>query len=192
MDKNKGKNMILLFSGGKDSALIAIEHIKKIDCLLHFEYEHPAKEQERNACINIYKLLLSYNPKIELKIISIDICAENLSIGEGKAGARVVPCRNAIMLSIASNYAHTKGYTEILYGANHVDQEDYFDCTPNFFNALSVLLDIKITAPLLSRGKEYTKDLMNSPMFQEISNNTWSCYEPIDGKECGQCNSCLQ
>ena len=184
--------MILLFSGGVDSALIAAEYSNDIDCLLHFDYKHPASEQERNACINIYKRLLSYNPDINLKIISIDIYADQLSIGEGRSGARVVPCRNAIMLSIAANYAHTKGYREILYGANHADQGDYFDCTPNFFNALSVLLDIKITAPLLSRAKSHTKDSIASPMFKEIYRDTWSCYEPIDGEKCGECNSCRQ
>lgn len=184
--------MILLFSGGKDSALIAIENIKDLDCLLHFEYEHPAKEQERNACINIYKRLLSYNPSVELKIIELDICAENLSIGEGIAGPRVVPCRNAIMLSIGANYAHSKGYTEILYGANYSDQKDYFDCTPNFFNSLSVLLDIKINAPLLNKAKSHTKDLIDLEIYKEIYTETWSCYEPVDEKECGKCNSCLQ
>ena len=175
--------MILLFSGGYDSTVLAIQHLDTIDILLHIGYNHPAKEQEQTASLRIYQHLKRRKPSLRYKKIYIPIEAKAMDIGPGQTGSRYVPNRNAIFLSVASNYAHSVECKAIMYGAASLDQKDYPDCRPQFIKQISELLNIQIIAPLLTES--YT-------IQDEILDRSWSCYQPIDGKPCGLCNSCLQ
>ena len=185
--------MILLFSGGYDSTILALHSIQDIDMLLHIQYDHPSKEEELHAVQMIYNDIKTHiKQKLKLHIVKLPICAENMHIGTGKKGARYVPNRNAIFLCIASNIAHSNNYSNIMFGASKLDQNDYFDCTPIFIKGLSELLRIQIHAPLLHSNLQYIPDYIDEKIYNKILSKSWSCYEPENNKPCGTCNSCTQ
>lgn len=182
--------MILLFSGGQDSTLLALRYAYQIRILLHVRYDHPAAQQEGRACRDIYNYIRENRSEaVEYVALSVPISAAAMRIGPRIEGPRYVPCRNAVMLSIAANIAHTRGIHTIMYGANRDDYADYDDCRGDYMDVLSELLGIRIYAPLLETSKrEIVEDL--SGYSNGVTDLVWSCYEPIGGARCGACNSC--
>lgn len=182
--------MILLFSGGYDSTLLALRYLSKIKVLLHIQYIHPSRDYELMAVGRLYEELKQKNPSICLKILEIPLYAQELSAGVGVSGSRYVPNRNAIFLSLAANVARVHQCDTIIYGATSCDQEDYFDCTPAFMETLSFALRIEICAPLLDTSLRPFE--VSSTDVHRLLSLSWSCYQPDNGKPCGKCNSCKQ
>lgn len=177
--------MILLFSGGYDSTLLALRYIDEIRVLLHIQYRHPAEAFELRAVEEIAGKLIAANPKISLITLNAPIYAKDMDIGACKQGSRYVPNRNAIFLSLAANIARQHDCDTVIYGASPADQCDYFDCTPPFIQLMAKALRIEVCAPLLD-----TCDFdVGDTKLLEMS---WSCYQPIGEKPCGMCNSCKQ
>ena len=168
--------MILLFSGGRDSALLAIEHLHKIDILMHFMYDHPAQLQEAHAVNSTYKLMKNKKPSLSLVVYRIPIQAQAMHIGAGEGGFRVVPCRNAIMISMAANYALSHGLRSLMFGANLDDYEGYEDCRPDYLASMSSLMGIKIETPLIGMTKKQISEKI--AQYPDIERLAWSCYEP--------------
>lgn len=196
----------ILFSGGKDSTLLALKALHKGDdvLLIHFEYEHPAKDAERQATINVANMLKTIfsSERIELITMPLPINAQSMFIGNGQVGNRVVVNRNAIFLNMAINIAAQHGCNEIQYGAVLDDESGYLDCRRAFLekiNAIAEDWNIKITAPFMNQSKHDINYGMNlGPVVDEL---IWrycsSCYEPTYDPEsdtyiaCGSCSSCL-
>lgn len=184
--------MILLFSGGFDSTLLSLRYLEDLDVLLHLRYDHPSKDQELAASMRIYSQLKNIKPTLRFEIIDLPINADNMKIGTGKSGARYVPNRNAIFLSMASNFAAVHGIKKIIYGAAPADQNDYFDCTPAFIESISAALQITIEAPLLQKSWDRLPACIPKATAKRILSMVWSCYESNGGDPCGVCNSCMQ
>lgn len=182
--------MILLFSGGYDSTLLCLTYLDIIDVVLHFRYNHPSKDQEFAAALSIYFELKKLKPALLFEVIDVPINARNMSIGIGKTGSRYVPNRNAVFLSMAAHFGKSKGYNALMYGAAPNDQADYFDCTPSFIASMSKALCVEIYAPLLSKDKKIIS--IPKDKTELILGLVWSCYESINNKQCGQCDSCKQ
>lgn len=183
--------MILLFSGGYDSTQLALKYIKEINVLLHFQYDHPAQKQELESSKQIFDSLKEMNPSLQFKVLHLSMNADNMKIGIGEKGARYVPNRNAIFLSHAANYAAVHGMKRIIYGAAEADQNDYFDCTPAFIDAISKALQVTIEAPLID-ASDCSQHSTAKPNEQSILALSWSCYEPKNNEPCRRCNSCTQ
>ncbi len=183
--------MILLFSGGRDSALLAVEYLDKIDVLMHFVYDHPAQVEEALSVDLIYKLLKKRKPSLSLVVYKVPIQAQAMHIGAGERGFRVVPCRNAIMLSMAANYALSNGMQSLMFGANLDDFEGYEDCRPSYLESIAGLMGVKIETPLASLSKKEISKRISR--YSQVDCLSWSCYEPspITGSPCGRCDSCL-
>ena len=185
-------NKLILFSGGLDSTELAWKALNDGHTvhLLHIIYNHPARHMESLAADVLTNKLLKYFPnKVKLSSVIAPIISKNMYIGSCTPGPRVVPNRNAIFLNIAINFAVSNNITEIEYGAVLDDQSDYLDCRPEFIkkmNAIASDWGVFITAPLIGSTKYET--MKSIP--DEIYNSVWSCYEPLDEKPCGKCNSC--
>lgn len=185
--------MILLFSGGYDSTLLALRYLEDLDVLLHIQYIHPSKDQEYKATQKIYRHLKKLKPSLKLHIMfNVSFYSDNMKIGTGKIGSRYVPNRNAIFLSMASNFAAEHGIEKIIYGAAPADQNDYFDCTPAFIKSISCALQITIQAPLLEKNTNMLPACIPKATAKRILSLIWSCYESKGGDPCGVCNSCMQ
>lgn len=198
----------ILFSGGKDSALLALNAIYNgFDLLLiHFQYEHPAKDAEQLATKQLVKTLKDFYPSTDIQLINLTlpINAQSMFIGNGQAGNRVVVNRNAIMLNMAINIAAQYECNEIQYGAVLDDESGYLDCRPAFLekiNAIAEDWNIKITAPFMHKTKEeIATNVELGPIVKGlIFDHCSSCYEPTYTDEygydayleCGTCSSCL-
>lgn len=193
---------IVLISGGIDSTILSLRSAQNNKStgnktlLLHISYDHPAKDAERIASFNIYKKINdSYKDTVEYQCIDVPINAKDMFIGEDKEGSRVVPNRNAIMLSMAINVAVCNGAKVIQYGAVLDDLNDYVDCRKEFLDKMNSIAEdwnVKIEAPLMSINKD---SILNDLIDVDIIKWCSSCYEPklINNcwVSCGNCNSCV-
>ena len=112
-----------------------------------------------------------------------------------------VPARNTIFLSYAMAYAETVDAEIIFIGANSIDYSGYPDCRPEYIASFEKMANLalkrcvegnmllKIEAPLLSMTK--SEIIITGKSLGVDYSKTISCYDPVDGKACGYCDSCL-
>lgn len=110
-----------------------------------------------------------------------------------------VPARNTVMLSIALGYAEVIGAGHIFVGVNAVDYSGYPDCRPEFVAAFEALAQVatkagvegnpmRIHAPLIDLTKpEIIREGLRLGVNYAL---THSCYDPVDSRPCGHCDSC--
>lgn len=186
---------LVLFSGGVDSAVLVAKMLAegRLGAALHVRYDHPANLSEEHA---VSAIRLTYSKRgvvLPLQTVNVQIAATQLAAGAGASGPRVVPGRNACLLSVATNVAASLGLSRVVFGATAEDLADYADCRPEFVAAMSALASVwgvTIEAPLLAMCRADVVALgksLDAPM-----DKAWSCYQPVDGKPCGKCGSCLQ
>jgi len=114
-----------------------------------------------------------------------------------------VPGRNILFLSFALSLAEGHGFDSIYIGVNALDYSGYPDCRPDFIDAYQNMANlgtkkgvtsgkengIQIKTPLISLNKKEIVELgisLGTPFHL-----THSCYDPVRGKPCGKCDSCL-
>jgi 7-cyano-7-deazaguanine synthase len=112
-----------------------------------------------------------------------------------------VPARNTIFLSFALAWAETLGASDVFIGVNALDYSGYPDCRPEYIEAYERMANLATKA-----GVEGTQRLnIHTPLIaltkaQIIERGlelgvdyglTHSCYDPVDGRACGTCDSCL-
>ncbi len=180
----------VLFSGGLDSMVLAEKALqsKRLGCLLHVSYGQRASAQEYRAALRWAEA-----NQAAFKRLILSVCGlEEMNKEPGKAGARVVPARNLILISHAVNYAAARGFKEVWFGACADDLEDYKDCRPDFVEALDRLTfsasKIRIRAPLIDSTK--AEIVAMAKAYELDLGLTWSCYAPKNDAPCGKCNSC--
>jgi len=183
--------LTILFSGGFDSMVLA-EKAKNEGlsfCLLHFSYGQGASAQEASASL---RWAQKNDIHIERKIVSL--CGlQSMNTPPGSAGPRVIPGRNLLLISLAINYAAANGSDCVWYGATRDDWEDYPDCRPEFVDSLNALsikdVGVKVQAPFIEHTK---KDIVLLGGELGVSaQDSWSCYSPLVGLPCNECNSCV-
>lgn len=168
---------LILFSGGIDSAVCAYGADNPL--LVCFDYgqahyieiryaEAIAKRLELN-------LIIEQLPKIS------------------KPDGLVYSGRNLLLISAAIPIAVEHGANEIIIGCNKSDAENFPDCQPTFIDWVNVAIKaggygVAVRAPLIKMEKGQVIELAD-----EVGLNlaeTWSCYNPIDSKPCGECLAC--
>jgi 7-cyano-7-deazaguanine synthase len=112
-----------------------------------------------------------------------------------------VPARNTIFLSFALAWAETLGASDIFLGVNALDYSGYPDCRPAYIEAYQRMADLAtktgvegsqrltIHTPLIQLSKAET--IRRGLALGVDYGLTHSCYDPIDTKACGTCDSCL-
>jgi 7-cyano-7-deazaguanine synthase len=114
--------------------------------------------------------------------------------------ATYVPARNILFLSYALAYAESAGAETIFIGANAVDYSGYPDCRPGFFEAFNHLSAVGTKAGVEGRPVKVETPIITMSKSEIISNGarlgldfsiTHSCYDPVGGLACGECDSCI-
>jgi 7-cyano-7-deazaguanine synthase len=112
-----------------------------------------------------------------------------------------VPARNTIFLSFALAWAEVLGASDLVIGVNAVDYSGYPDCRPEFITAFEKManlatragvenkLRLKIHTPLIELSKAAIIQLGASLGVDFAL--TSSCYDPVQSRPCGHCDSCL-
>ena len=106
-----------------------------------------------------------------------------------------VPARNTIFLSLALGWAEAVGATRLAIGVNALDYSGYPDCRPEFIAAFEAMAGVatrdggfRVLTPLIDMSKA---DIAREAARLGLdAGQTWSCYDPQDGKPCGVCDSC--
>lgn len=174
----------VLLSGGIDSTYLLHQMIQKnnkIKCIF-FDYQQPVATQEKIAA---QKICNHYG--IDLLCLPIVEIGTEMNTGIGTKGARVVENRNQTFLC----YAHSiYPDADLAMGANANDYDDYADCRPEFFRAMSKTLGVKIYTLCHMSKKEIIK---KSRQAKIPIKKTWSCYQAdLNNQQCGTCNSCIE
>ncbi len=207
------KKAIILLSGGIDSTATLVSAINEgYECYaISFDYNQKHKIELEYA----KKIAKKYNVK-EHKIIklNLDILAKssllsgsnevpkykNINELPNNIPVTYVPARNTLFLAYALSWAESINANNIFIGANKDDFQGYPDCRPDFYKKFEELANIgtsfvektekiEIITPFINSTKEeiILFGLKNNIDFSE----TFTCYEPIDGKPCGKCYSCI-
>ncbi|MBP5422671.1 MAG: 7-cyano-7-deazaguanine synthase [Paludibacteraceae bacterium] len=169
---------VLLYSGGMDSWLI--DKLWKPDIKLFIDVGTEAS-------------------KIERERLPEDVIVEefDLSKYEVKDDHHLLPLRNLFLVELASYYGDVICLGSI-GGSVHYDNS--FEFTAEATKLLNLLWaeekrEVRVINPWAETSKEdllreYLKEYPNG--LDEAYKESFSCYEPVDGKECGKCVSCLQ
>ena len=190
---------ILLFSGGSDSVLIS--HLYNPDYLVYIDMHTRYSEEE------IKKIKSSkFGNDPRLKIIDFSF------LGKYERNDAIIPLRNLYLPMIICNEfdVDTYGDLDICLGATRGDR--ICDKGPEFAKMASELLtylyqpqhwipqgrNVRINIDY----KKYTKaDMLKlykeqGGDIQSLKDESFSCYDPIDGKECmcrnGICKPCFR
>lgn len=201
----------VLLSGGVDSAVClqeALQTHQNVEAI-HIDYGQQtsdierknASKQAREADIplhecdyrNVFQLFAEGTVKDQTYDSETPV-AEGHSVG-------YVPQRNLHFLTSAAAIAEHNtptGEDIVLYhGAQRNDRDTYPDCRPEFIEAAQEAIDrstdqhdIRIETPV--------QDLLKTGVLQrgeELGVNwqlTFSCYNDVDGRLCGECPACLE
>lgn len=203
------KKILIIFSGGQDSTTCLIHYTniyKEIYCIT-FDYNQLHKSEIDSA-----RFISNYfNVK---KHIFVDLkCLKNLSISSltdekisildnhplnSSLPSTFVPGRNILFLTLSSIYAFNHKINSIVLGVNEIDFSGYPDCRNAFLKKMNDVVQIGMNckinfqSPLINLSKAEIwalSDYWNSTQF--ILNNTVTCYQGLQGKGCGQCQSCI-
>ena len=168
---------VLLYSGGMDSWLISRLWNPDIKLFVNVGTK---------SCIE------------EMKRLPKDVIVEDLSfLGkfEQKGENFFLPLRNLFLVEVASYYGDV-----ICLGATgqstHFDKNSIFaektESVVNYLYSENSNKKIQIVMPYLNKTKEQmlTEFVEKGGDLKEAFESSFSCYSPINGKECGVCNSC--
>lgn len=182
-------NVVVLLSGGIDSLVLAelARRDGRLVGVVFVDYGHPALIAETWRAFQ-----WAAQAGVPLRAPHV----RDLNLGEmgTEQGARVVPARNLLLLSLAANVAAEWGAAEVWLGATLTDAEAYPDCRAAFFDALNVdalqaATGVRFVAPLVNATKQQVVTLARH--FELDDDASWSCYGP--GPEpCGVCPSCVE
>lgn len=186
------KKSLLLFSGGLDTTTLLYLLISEgvpVQCL-GFDYGQQAKQELEYAKRTCEKLNVKYEI---MNLKELNISGELGSGGniENKTDI-IIPNRNSIFLSIATNYA-IKNNCDVVYIGSKIGEPACYDEKYEFveqFNELnkkSDITQIAIKAPFIEYDTTGVIDLaleLQVPLAE-----TWSCF---GGKKsrCGSCRNC--
>ena len=200
---------MVLLSGGLDSAtVLAMAQEKGYEChCLTVAYG-----QRHAVEIDAARKLAAALGAVEHKVLRLDLrdiggsALTDDAISVPKGGlqdgipATYVPARNTLFLALALGYAEVIGARDLLIGVNAVDYSGYPDFRLEFVAAFETLANLatkagvegarfQIHAPLVSMTKA---EIIRQGLRLGVDYGlTTSCYDPVDGGPCGQCDSCL-
>jgi len=207
------KRAVCLLSGGLDSATSLACAIRDgfATYALSFDYgqRHKVELEAAKAVAARQGAVEHRTVKIDLRSFGGSALTDAIAVPKGRdrhdmaTGIPItyVPARNTVFLSIALAWAEVLGANDIYLGVNAVDYSGYPDCRPEYIQAFEKMANLatkagveghqnlKIHSPLIELSKAGIIQLGLS-LGVDYS-LTHSCYDPVAGKPCGQCDSCL-
>ena len=169
---------VLLYSGGMDSWII--DKLYKPDVKLFIDVKTESSIEERK--------------RLPKDVIIKDF---DLSEYEEDGETHLLPLRNLILVELASYYGD-----EICLGAIggsvHYDNNERFrsdaESLLNYLYSENNTKKIKVVLPYMNTSKEELVKMYKEQGgdLKEAYEKSFSCYEPINGEECGKCVSCKQ
>lgn len=170
---------VLLYSGGMDSWLLS-------------ELENPD--------VKLYVDMNTKYSKEEISRLPQDVKIIKLDLGDWERDDKIIPLRNMFLIGLASYYGE-----EIYLGATAGDR--VLDKSFTFGNKMTDLLtylygeqhwtskrdiNVNLESKKLTKTQLLQKYLKNGGDITKAFYSTFSCYNPIDNKECWACKPCFR
>ena len=204
---------VCLLSGGLDSATcLALARRDGYQCYaLSFDYGQRHKVELEAAARVALALGATRHmvAKIGLDAFGGSALTSPIEVPKGRSAGEMaegipityVPARNTIFLSFALAWAEVLESAHIFIGVNALDYSGYPDCRPEFIEAYERMANLATRAGVEGR----TRVRIHTPLLhlskaqivklgREVGLDfglTFSCYDPVDGRACGQCDACL-
>ncbi|CAG0932189.1 7-cyano-7-deazaguanine synthase [Planctomycetaceae bacterium] len=206
------KTAVVLVSGGLDSTTVLAHAIARGYACHALTFDYGQRHRvELKAARRVCKALGAASQrvvKVDLRAIGGSALTADIEVPKGRSAATMardipityVPARNTIFLSYALALAEVLKARDIFIGVNAVDYSGYPDCRPEFIKAFERVAKLgtkagvggaglKIHTPLIKLSKAGIVKL-GIKLGVNFS-ITHSCYDPIKGRACGRCDSCL-
>jgi 7-cyano-7-deazaguanine synthase len=203
---------VLLLSGGLDSATVLKLAEQEGFEVYALSFDYGQRHEFELECVEKIKKhhTIAHHQRvtIDLRTFGKSSLTSEMQVPKGQYDPTApsdvipntyVPARNTIFLSYALAYAEVIGSQDIFMGAHSLDYSNYPDCRPEYLECFEKLANlatvsgvqgkkIRIHAPLLYLTKS---EIIRKGLSLGVDYSlTSSCYHPIDGKACGQCDSC--
>ena len=200
---------VILLSGGLDSAtVLAMAKSQQRECLaLSFVYgqRHQVELEAAKRVTSAIGVAEHVVYPLDLRVFGASALTADLDVPKDAVDApgipiTYVPARNTIFLALALGYAEARDAQEIWIGVNALDYSGYPDCRPDFIDAFQRVIwegtrsgvehqEPRLVAPLLHMSKA---DIIREGVKLGVDYGiTHSCYDPVEGRACGHCDSCL-
>jgi 7-cyano-7-deazaguanine synthase len=205
---------VVLLSGGIDSAtaLAIARHEGYALYALSFNYgqKHGIELEKARMIARAMGVSTHLILDINLRQIGGSALTDAIEVPKGRSAADIagtipvtyVPARNTIFLSCALGWAEVLGIFDIFIGVNALDYSGYPDCRPEYIAAFENMANratkaavegtgsMRIHTPLITLTKA---QIIRRGLDLGVDYSlTHSCYDPtVDGKACGNCDSCL-
>jgi len=202
---------VVLLSGGLDSTtVLAMAVAQGYDChTLAFDYG----QRHRNE-LDASERISTAMGAASHRVFPIDIgsfggsaLTADIEVPKGRDESKMtdipvtyVPARNLVFLSIAMALAETLDATDLFIGVNAVDYSGYPDCRPAFIESFTKTANLATKLGVDGNGIKIHTPLMEMTKAEIITRGvglgmeysmTHSCYDPIEGGACGECDSCV-
>jgi 7-cyano-7-deazaguanine synthase len=204
------RNAVVLLSGGLDSytaaALVKTEGFALYALTVNYGQRHARELEAARAVAVALQAAEHLEMAVDLRTIggsSLTSAApvpQDRDLAAADIPSTYVPARNTIFLSLALGWAEVLGARDIVIGVNALDYSGYPDCRPEFLHAFEQLASLatragvegartRVHAPLLTLSKaEIIRRGIALGLDYAL---THSCYDPIEGRPCGRCDSCV-
>jgi 7-cyano-7-deazaguanine synthase len=205
----RGKPVVLLLSGGLDSAtclaMASRAGAEVLALTIDYNQRHRRELQAAAELAALYGVARHITLPLDLRGFGGSALTADIEVPKGgvEPGIPVtyVPARNTIFLSVALGWAEAMGGADLLIGVNALDYSGYPDCRPEFVGAFEAMANLATKAGVegTARYRVHTPllQLSKAGIVQAAAaagldmGLTWSCYDPtVDGKHCGRCDSC--
>ena len=204
---------VCLLSGGLDSATaLACAARDGYECFcLSIDYgQRHQVELEAAARVAVASGAAGHKViRIDLRAFGGSALTADIAVPKGRRHGEMsasipvtyVPARNTVFLSLALAWAEVLGASALFLGVNSVDYSGYPDCRPEYIHAFERMANLatkagvegttrfRIHTPLIDLSKAEII-LLGLALGVDYS-LTHSCYDPVGGRSCGQCDSCL-
>jgi 7-cyano-7-deazaguanine synthase len=208
MTNIKQKSAIVLLSGGLDSMVVAglareagyAVHALTIDYNQRHRIELESATRIAKHLDAVEHIILPLDlTRFGGSALTADIAVPKDGVDRAAIPITYVPARNTIFLSLCLGLAEARGARELWIGVNALDYSGYPDCRPDFIAAFEETANLAtkagvegdrftIKTPLIAMTKaDIASEAARLGLDAGIS---WSCYDPVDDKACGQCDSC--
>ena len=201
------KRVVVLLSGGLDSATVLAIASQKYDCYtLSFDY-HQRHRSELKAAADLSKLF-GVRQHLVIKLDNAIFAGSALTDDsidvplDQPDGIPVtyVPARNTVFLSHAMALAEVIGAFDIFIGVNAVDYSGYPDCRAEYIKAFSDMANLATKAAVDGNHLTIHTPLIDKTKAEIVQaghalgldySKTVSCYKADErGRACGLCDSC--
>jgi 7-cyano-7-deazaguanine synthase len=200
--KNPSKKVILMLSGGIDSATALFWALSKgyeiIALSMNYKWR-PKKEIEATQKLAELTGVTLLEVSVPYIMGATDLRLKGYPIPSAKnAPEGYIPLKNLVFYSTAAYFAEIYGCSKIIGGHIHEDINKFSDAGSDFFKSLESIINtskhdndlhpIEFIMPLSNKAKDEVfklADELNVPV-----DVTWSCYGDYD-EPCGKCSSCI-